>query len=135
MNTVEILRLINFLRNEVKDDQFELASWARDTNTGVDEKRTRCGTVGCAIGLAILNIPEWREQGFHLERTIRGTYFNPTYKDFYGFTAITKFLGITTRQAIQIFTSSGYPNGDEATRHQVADKLEKLVNTHQEIAA
>lgn len=126
MNVVELKRLSNFLRNEVADHEFDLGVWVT-TKDGKKERRTACGTVGCAIGLGCLRIPEWQAQGFVLsDNPNMGGRF-PVLADAEGFSAIMKFFDISLRDSFRLFTVGHYDNGSETTRHDVADRIDRLL--------
>ena len=56
MNTERLLTLANFLRNEVPDDNFNMAFWrsGRDMSDWALQHH-KCGTSACAVGWACVH--------------------------------------------------------------------------------
>lgn len=90
-----------------------------------DPKELGCGSVACAIGHCPIIFPEdW-------------TYYNCGYRKFFPrlkgsrsrwpFGDAANFFGLKSDELDDLFTYSGYYNGQHATPVQVARKIEKLL--------
>lgn len=125
MNVVELKRLANFLRNEVSDQEFNLDSWIKKVDP-VGHARRSCGTVGCAIGLGLMRIPEWKEQGFKMGGSDAFGHY-PDYNDQVGFYAVADFLDIEVTESERLFSMYHYNSGSKTTRHEVAARIDNFI--------
>lgn len=113
MNRHRLIVLRNYLCDNVQDDQFNLGLW-------------HCGTTSCAFGHAA-NILEFQEAGLFLA-VIPGTrsMYEPCFQHATGYDAAAAFMGISCKEAINLFNPSSYED-DKRTRQDVIDRINKFL--------
>lgn len=127
MSISRIKRLVKLLR-EHKDG----ADFTFDFSTHLEQRA--CGTVGCALGIAMLD-PEFVSQGLRIaefENHPEGSH--PTFKNeegvLYGAGAVAAFFGMPFDEARATFylcSTYNMPTPTGVTAKMVADRLEKLL--------
>lgn len=112
MHRNRIKKLIAHLKDNVKDEAFDMLTWQND-----------CGTVACAMGHAT-TIPEFALLGLTVEK--RKDFFGKqiVYNNNVGFMAVALFFGIHVLEAEGLFSNVNYHyNGKEVSRQDVIDRL------------
>lgn len=114
------------------------AFYEAEGNNDPAEATPECGTVCCAIGLAMndpdfqalglikLEVPEIdRDQGFN------NNEFEPIFDGSEGFEAVARFFDIDTSQAVHIFSIGSYnPLDRRPTRQDVIDRIDQYLVVH-----
>lgn len=133
MNIERLTRLRNFLRDNVKDERFNLATWAGNDKIEWGGLRDlSCGTTACAMGWAT-TIPEFQALGLKLVRqpdTISGEFYPPTI-EFEGethFHAAARFCGISDSEAEYLFNPSSYGDEDQTTKDEVVERITDFID-------
>ena len=101
MHADKLLRLADFLQNDVKDDWFNLNHFA---DWGFNEKK--CGTTACALGWAS-QVPEWQGVITLVESKLIGEV-NVCYNDYRNFDAGEKFFDIDDEACSYLFYPAKY---------------------------
>lgn len=116
MNKKRLLKLAEFLENEVPRKRFDMGQWGG--HSGFHENK--CGSAACALGWAT-TIPAFRRAGLIFSE--RGI---PTFEGEWGEDAGARFFNLPRGQATTLFMPGSYPN-HRATPKQVAKRIRKLV--------
>ena len=121
-------RLAFHLRNNVRDEVFNLATWVGNDDVPWEGKDDlSCGTSACAMGWAT-TIPEFKEMGLRLEQTTRNGQGFIAFGEFKHFEAAAKFMDITLKEAEYLFNPDQYPDDEDTSRLQVCDRIENFVD-------
>ena len=135
-----LLRLAQFLEDEVPAKNFNVSSWyaARGrTKDGEDStittvKKNECGTTACACGWAA-TIPEFVSDGFTLRGNEAGSsirfieYYDADEDETYsGFQAAEQFFNISSEDTYHLFAERSYPD-DSGTLENVVKRIRRLV--------
>lgn len=103
---------------ETEANQFNLGYWHRNTH---------CGTSACAMGLAT-TLPSFEEAGFKLDPPMEGgTQYNLRYRIYYGFSAVSRGLGIGYVTAYSLFSSPYYQAAGDTSAAQVAARIRSFL--------
>lgn len=135
MNRERMTILRDHLRDNVKDDKFNLSTWV-----GNDEipwggmQDLSCGTTACAMGHAA-SIPSFQEQGLRLERF--HDRFNEklgriTFNGKVDFDAAGAFMDLNSEETEWVFDPARYRNENETTRMEVVERLTSLLESPEE---
>lgn len=95
--------------------RFSLSTWLMKWVEGQPESvpSMDCGTVGCAIGLAML-LPEFQAEGLEMAPMCFGyDRWVPNYCGYTRFSAVTAFFSIRHMEAEYLFHVAGYPRGKQ----------------------
>lgn len=126
-----LLKLADFL-DTVPRKKFDLYNWitkkSNNTATTIDHIK-ECGFAGCAVGWA-MTLPSFKKAGL---KTIKDNnlfyndeYFSvPYYKGHENWYAVSKFFGISTYDAGDLFRIESYSSN--ATPKMVARRIRKFV--------
>lgn len=131
MNTERLSKISHHLRYHVKDERFNLATWAgNDTIEWGGLPDLSCGTTACAMGWAT-TIPEFRELGLILTRKPNGWggFYPPTI-EFDGeshFNAAARFCDISVKEAEYLFNPDSYDEEENASRLEVANRIDDFI--------
>ena len=125
-----LLKLAKFLKDEVKQNMFDLSIVRVDCKTQEAKKcyglrRNHCGTVACAMGWAV-SIPSFRRAGLELKtsRFDDGIQWSElSYLSFDNFQASAKFFGITFGEADELFN----PQEGYETKGHVIKRIRQIV--------
>lgn len=127
MHADRLRRLAFYLRNDIKDEVFNLATWVGNDDVPWEGKDDlSCGTSACAMGWAT-TIPEFKQLGLHLER------FSPSGQGFlvFGeakhFEAAAQFMDISLKEAEYLFDPAKYPEEDDTSRLEVVERIEDFI--------
>ena len=130
MNKKRLLRLADFLENNVPIKKFYMGTWASK------EDINECGTTACAMGWAT-KIPEFAAAGLYLGKSDavlqgRNPIITPRFAGRASFAAASAFFKITDRAALWLFSDFEYGDNDEVEREQdtpndVANRIRKFV--------
>lgn len=124
MNKERLLRLADFLDNEVPIAHFDMSSWfdvgGRPRHLA---KLGECGTSACAFGWAT-QIPEFQEQGLRLS-SLNGVTFNQLD----GYDAAEAFFDIKRAASAYLFSASDHRNEKPA---DVARRIRGFVERGEE---
>jgi len=105
-----LLKLADFLQNEVKSEKFDLATFA---TLEADTLKHGCGTTACAVGWAC-SIPSFKKAGLKLfnftsTRDARNhVQMGIQFKDKNRWRAVTLFFGIEENEAYHLFDPAHY---------------------------
>lgn len=124
MNKKRLLKLADFLENEVPTEQFDMHNWWEE-DWWEEEGEEVCRTAGCALGWAT-KIPSFKRAGLHLDKY--GDYFVPKFGEQEDFDAGADFFGLTEGQAMHLFESSTYASYRPRPK-TVAKRIRKLVES------
>lgn len=128
MHAAHLRRLAFYLRNDVRDERFNLATWVGNDDVpweGMDD--LSCGTTACAMGWAT-TIPEFKELGLRLERNSFSGQGYLVFGEKKHFSAAAEFLDITEKEAEYLFNPDKYPEEDDTTRLEVCERIEAFVD-------
>lgn len=132
MHVDRLRRLAFHLRNDVKDEVFNLATWVGNDDVPWEGKEDlSCGTSACAMGWAT-TIPEFKQLGLHLERLSPSGQGFIVFGEFKHFEAAAKFMDITYKESEYLFDPSKYPEDDYTTRLQVCERIEDFIENGME---
>jgi hypothetical protein len=120
MKSERLLKLANFLENDVPPPRFKMDEWS-DTRDFAPEV---CGTAACAIGWAT-TIPAFRIEGFTGKQSDQANIVYPSYRSYESWEAVEKFFGLGKRKAEYLFDDENYPGAP--TPKQVAKRIRKFV--------
>ena len=132
MHADRLRRLAFYLRNDVKDEVFNLATWVGNDDVpweGMDD--LSCGTTACAMGWAT-TIPEFKQLGLHLERVSPSGQGFLVFGDYKHFEAAAQFMDITKYQAEYLFDPARYESEDDTTRLEVCERIESFIQNGME---
>lgn len=93
--------------------RFSLTTWLMKWLEGKPESvpSMDCGTVGCAVGLAML-LPEFQAEGLAMHPMSFGDdRWVPEYFGYHRFSAVTAFFNLTDTEAEYLFHVTSYPSG------------------------
>lgn len=124
-----IATLRDYLRDEVKDARFNLATWVGCESApwrGMQD--LSCGTTACAMGWAA-TIPSFQALGLHLKVMFSNSKFGViAYDGTDHFQAAAKFMDLSSDDAEFLFNYKMYPDEVETTRLQVVNRLTDFLN-------
>jgi hypothetical protein len=135
MNKERLLTLAAFL-DTVEPAKFDLKTWRIKTEIPVegaagvyfeaksdvtDSELEGCGTTACAVGWACL-MPEFIKEGLSYKN------HSPTYDKSTSWEAVTRFFGISYREADVLFAVSCYESC-KAGPHEVAERIRTVVKS------
>ena len=112
----DLLQALSDHLRTVAPEEFDLSSWD-------------CGTTACALGHA-LDVPLIAAQGLTLEKVSRRAPLRPALGSLKGFEAVQALFGLTLEDCYNFFDSWRYPNCDETTAIEVADRIEDFILTN-----
>ena len=120
----KLLKLADFLENEVKDSWFALSSWATKGFT-----KKECGTTACAAGWATVCFPK---SGLRLQPIGDVVGLNESHESqemtiMGGPPAVRKFFGIDIDTYRHLFDQDSYPAGRDG-RKNVVKRLREVAN-------
>lgn len=130
MNIERMTRLRNYLRDNVRDEKFNLGTWVGTvTKPWKGLQDLSCGTVACAMGHAA-SIPEFQAAGLSLKPTyegsVRGTL---VYNGLEDFDAAVAFLDIPMSVAVMLFDPESYEDGSHTSRDEVVDNITEYLKS------
>jgi len=137
MHRDRLIKIMNHLRNNVVEDQFDLSTWVGTNEKPWDglEDLTYgpfCNTVACAMGHAA-TIPEFKKLGLTLVRHP----MNPMvgiikFEEYVYAEAVSKFLDISINEVDYLFMADHYRNDEDdftnITKEEVASRIESFLN-------
>jgi len=123
------LSLLAWYLRSVPRQYFGLMSWLYLNGSKFVNgllKDIECGTTACAIGWAG-HVPEFRKFGFKL---LDNGLIVPSYKGTRGWEAVEKFFGLTSAEALHLFSMYHYSKGNGTLPFEVANRIDKFVADH-----
>jgi len=121
------LSLLAWYLRSVPRQYFRLMSWVYRNGSNFDNgllKNIECGATACAIGWAA-HIPEFRKLGFEL--FYNGGAVVPSYKGTRNWEAVQNFFGLTSSEALHLFSMYSYPKENGTLPFEVANRIDKFV--------
>lgn len=135
MNRERMTILRDHLRDNVKDEKFNLATWAGNDNCPWAGKQDlSCGTTACAMGHAV-TIPSFQELGLRLEpfQSKYATQFGRiAFDGKFDFDAAAAFMDISLEEAEYLFDPGQYPNDEDTSRLEVVGRLTEVLEAPSE---
>ena len=92
-----------------------------------DKDPTPCNTAACAMGVAV-RIPELQKQGLG-KKTV--DVYAITYRKFEDYRAAQEFFNLSPAETHRLFNPLSYTNYLEVKPRTVADRIRRLIKSHQ----
>jgi hypothetical protein len=123
-----LLKLANFLENEITDDRFDLSNIAI-SSTGELPSKKSCGTTACAIGYMPCVFPKYcKYSNYKYDKEYLTVSGKGQYSDLSNFLFAQCFLGITQAESSYLFEPYSY--GVKKGRKTVAKRIRKFVEAN-----
>lgn len=121
MNKKRLLKLADLLEADAKNKKgvkFDLAIWGRSYIGGLSMS---CGTVACAVGLAVLSGAFKRAGLTNFHKYPETFSVCPEFDGSTGFDAVNKLFNIKIQESAFLFDAGAYP--DDKHRGAVAERF------------